>query len=527
PGDHYAATHFALLGALLYEQSKDPDIIVYINRAIDFHLRTSPDEYKFKKWGYHWDFKNYSFLETYRIMQGYLTKEEKIKWKKGIYNYRENKSNHLTNWFAMRAYSALLRYKLFHNIFQLFRFFWRMFFIGRAKLPDGCFDDYPHISRPIQYHVFVLALLHRIYLLKPIPKIKRWFLQGVEYFVHFIDPDGCFNYIGRGQEQIFGYGIAFYVLETAKSLDYNQAGFYQDLADRMWEHLYQYQRKNIFPLVLNTRDDSEQFGWYDYHHLTVYEAFLGVWLALAHRNTSNDQFELNKSLQRTNQVKHFRSSGQVVFSNDNYFVVFSRGTPEYISEPGITPIHLWFKKIGWFFSCPGGPYSKFGKIKAANNIDKNFFAPIAKSKEQKQWYIPAFNKSRYVKSAANSLIMIYNYGPFIVKRKVIFKSENILFRDELDFQIKKVYEHFRFFNLPVITDKFEVLVDKNKGLRVKTNKGVIQVSMQGTNVESLIFSKVDNIKTAKGLAEVILLEKRNFQAEPGQSKFISFKISTG
>lgn len=525
PGDHYAATHFALLGALLYEQCKDPDLIIYIKRAVDFHLRTSKDEYRFEHWGYHWDFKNYAFLETYGIMKKYLSEEEMREWKEGLYNYRENKGNNLTNWMMMRAYSALLRYNIFHNIFQLFRFLGRMLLVRRAMLPDGCFDDFPHTSRPIQYHVFVLALLHRIYLLKPSSIIRNWFLKGVKYYIHFIDPDGCFNYLGRGQEQIFGYGIGLYVLEAAKSLDNKQATTYQDFADRMWKYLYQYKRNKIFPLVLNNRNDSDQCGWYDYHHLTVYEAFLGVWLAFAQKNIRANEIEIKKSVVKTREIKHFRSSGNIVYSNEYYFTVFSRGTLEYLSEPGITPVHLWFKKIGWFFSCPGGPYAKFGKNKVAKNIDKNFFAPIAKSRVQKQWYVPAFNKSEYFHLKENKLIMVYNYGPFTVKRVVIFQSTHLLFRDEFSFNTNEEYEYFRFFNLPIISDKFDISVDNERNISCRTDEGVIGISLQGTNLESLIFRKSDIIKTAKGVAEVITLENKDFRTDRGEIKYISFNLN--
>ncbi len=526
PGAHYAATHFAFLGALLYEQYKDKMILENIKSAIDFHLRTSKDEYKFKKWGYHWDFKNYAFLETYRIIKKYLREDEQRKWLKGLKEYRENKGNHLTNWYAMRAYSSLLRYKLFHNVVDFLRYLWRIFFVRRAKLPDGCFDDFPHLSRPIQYHVFVLALLHRIYLINSSKRIKDWFLKGVYYFIHFVDPDGCFNYLGRGQEQIFGYGIGLYVLEAAKSINKNQAGYYQYLIDCIWKYLNKFKQNNIFPLVLNYQNDLEKFGWYDYHHLTVYEAFLGVWLALTHKH----RFDCNQSVQfkpSEKQLHYLKSSGQVIFSNENYFTVFSRGATEYISEPAITPIHLWFNKVGWFFSCPGGPYSIFGKINRVENIDKNVFAPIVKKRDEKGWYIPALGRAQSIHITDNNLVMVYNYGPFILKRRVTFECNSLIFKDEFEFKANEIFEEIRYFNLPVICDKFTTTIDKNYKLRFESKKGNIHVSLIDSDFELSTFKKGEKIKTAKGLAEVVFLGKESFLSEFGSSKFVTFVMNRG
>ncbi len=526
PGDHYAATHFAFLGALLYEHTRDPDILENIKRAVDFHLRTCAEEYEFRKWGYHWDFKNYALLETYRIIKGYLSEKERRRWEKGLQTYRENKKHHLTNWFAMRAYSSLLRYEISSKkIFHLLRFLARLILVRRALLPDGCFDDYIHKSRPLQYHVFVLALLHRIYLIKPYKRVRKWFLKGLDYFVHFIDPEGCFNYLGRGQEQIFGYGLGFYVLEAAKSLNPSQVPFYQELIDRMWHYINQYRQNKLLPLVLNHHPDSEKFGWYDYHHLTVYRAFLGVWLALAH----NQQTKVQPSSSYTypsvkKQGVYFKSSGQLIFSQENYFVVFSQGAPVYISEPGITPIHLWFKQVGCFFSCPGGPYTRFGNINKADNIDKNFFAPLAKLKGQEQWCMPALGKTHTFEFSGTDILMIYDYGPFLLKRKVIFYADYLSFRDEFKFKTNQEYDSFRFFNVPVIMDKFSISFINSHNLKGTTQNNFIQVSLKDTDFESAGFKKGEKIKTAKGRAEIVFLEKSDFQPEKGEYKFISFEI---
>ena len=57
-----------------------------------------------------------------------------------------------------------------------------------------------------------------MYLLNGQDKIARKFLNGIEFFMPFVDPDGDFNYWGRGHGQIFGHGAAIYALLAAANL---------------------------------------------------------------------------------------------------------------------------------------------------------------------------------------------------------------------------------------------------------------------------------------------------------------------
>ena len=107
-------------------------------------------------------------------------------------------------------------------------------------------------------------------------------IKGIDYFLRFVDPDGCFNYTGRGQEQIFGYASAIYVLEAALKVNPSKMKIYQTALNRIWEYFLSFFKpEGYFPLVLNSHADEERYGWYDYHHLTVYNGFTGVWLGLA------------------------------------------------------------------------------------------------------------------------------------------------------------------------------------------------------------------------------------------------------
>jgi len=525
PGEHYATTHFALLGAILYLEKRDPSILEKVKKAIDFHLATSRHAYRFREWGYHWDFQNYAFLEVYSLIKDALSEEEKKRWEEGLIHPTENKENLLTNWIAMRAYSSALRYRLFHRLSDQLRFFWRLRLIKKARQKDGCFDDSRNRSRPIQYHVFTLALLHRILRICPNKKIEHDFLDGVRYFIPFVDPEGCFNYIGRGQEQLFGYGVALYVLEAAKSLDRQNTDLVQDAIQRIWHHLIQFKKNGHFPLVLNVKRDEERFGWYDYHHLTVYEAFLGAWLALTHRiqNEVGSSQTVHTSVPKR-YVKHFQSTKVAVVSKSDYFIVFTGGTPDYISEPGITPAHLWFQGAGWVYSCPGGPSpEEFGRIRPVAHVEKNVLAPIAQDSAGR-WIGPYGREAKIFKSDCDTTKMVFDYGPFKVQRVVHYGDDTkLLFEDHIQFHKTQTFQEFRFFNFPISTDKFQTILQNGTEIQfLVKEKAVLFLQLEA--FMGLCLEHLEKIKTAKGMVQIVSLRMNNFSVKKGEGKILRFFV---
>ena len=77
PGDHYAATHYALLGAILYQSKQNDELLEDITRAATFFFNSKNEEYYFDNWYYHWDFHNYSMMETYHLLNVKFDADEK------------------------------------------------------------------------------------------------------------------------------------------------------------------------------------------------------------------------------------------------------------------------------------------------------------------------------------------------------------------------------------------------------------------------------------------------------------------
>ena len=521
PGTHYATTHFALLGAILLRNKKAIDV-ESVKRAIQFHIRTSGNEYVFDSWMYHWDFQNYAFLETYILLKDLLSEKEIDEMESCLLSSKENIKNTLTNWIAMRAYFAVLKHTEFHNYLDKVRFLMRLQGLNGARLKDGCYDDSKNLSRVIQYHIYTVALLHRIYIKTGLKRVKQNFLQGVNYFCRFIDPDGCFNYLGRGQEQIFGYGTAIYALEAAKVEDSDNAYLYQYYINRLWKYLLHFKKGDHFLLVLNSRNNEEKFGWYDYHHLTVYNAFLGVWLGFTH-SLKTKKVEEKKP---DHQGVYFAQHSQVAFiNNKNVFAAIFGGLPEYLTEAGLTFHHIWFENIGWFFSCPGGPsVKKFGKSVKTDHVEKNVFAPVA-CESNGNWLVPSGKTGEIGKKSKHTIMVSLNYGPFTVKREVEVLERGFVVTDEFRFNEKKCFNELRFLNLPVVIDKFEIIGNESEKVSFRTKNGSVEFVILESDFNENRFEKLERIKAAKGLAEIVALREKDFQAIPGTKKRFKFKLS--
>jgi hypothetical protein len=505
-----------LLSAILFQIYGDSDYLEQAKAAVEFHLRTSPTEYRpMSEWMYHWDFQNYALALTFRILRDHLPPDALIRWKKGLAGWRTNHRNKLTNWAGMRAWAHAERYDLLGGFMDKLRRARNLKDVKKARNADGCFDDNPGLSRPIQYHIFTVAIVHRIYLLTRDPELKRWFDEGVSYFLPFIDPDGSFNYVGRGHEQIFGYGSAIYALEAACHENGDETALAG--AQEMMDYLLQFKKDRHFPLVLNDCPDEKRPGWYDYHHLTVYNAFLGVWLALAHLISTGRVSA--RSVHR--EYKWFsKPTNTLVYSGRNYFAAFYGGLSEYLSEPGVTPQHLWWKDLGVVFSCPGGPTpDRFGE-RCPDRSETNMMAPIAKNATR--WYVPAFKQAAHFDCQDNQLLISFDYGPFSVDRQVRFKNDSIDFEDAIRFKQDKAYEDFRFFNMPVLLSRFEILAECRQKAVLQTRDGGLTITFDDNTIP---FELGETICSAKGNVRSLMKRRVNYNARSGNEFIVKFSLT--
>jgi hypothetical protein len=142
--------------------------------------------------------------------------------------------------------------------------------------------------RSLQYHCFSSVLVAEISILCDEAELRRKFLNAAQFIENLVLITGDTLYVGRGQQQSFGYGSLIYLLALAGFL-LKDLRYFRKL-ERCVSFLSDFQRRDgSFPLVLNdvekgypaTADPANPLypGWYAYNNYFDYLPFLGVMLA--------------------------------------------------------------------------------------------------------------------------------------------------------------------------------------------------------------------------------------------------------
>lgn len=161
---------------------------------------------------------------------------------------------------------------------------------GKASLlmhRRSCFIcDRPRV-RSAAYHAFCGALLADICRVRGAKWAGRAAAQAAAAISPLIMPNGDALYLGRGQQQIFGYGALIYLLEAAAAL--TGRGEFAAAADSVFGYLMRFRRRDgSFPLVLLDGEPEEPWqpeasrpGWYSYNRYADYLPFLACFLLKA------------------------------------------------------------------------------------------------------------------------------------------------------------------------------------------------------------------------------------------------------
>ncbi|WP_394135679.1 hypothetical protein [Aliivibrio fischeri] len=254
---------------LLAKQSDSIEFKELAEKSV-MHLRRQDNSHP----NYSWEFVVFALQK--------LKKQSRLDKMDVLDGYHE-KGTRMFNWFLLRninkifcgQFSAFDKYKLYIGLFLF-------------QNKDGLILD-EFKTRSLQYHAFCLFILAHIIEKQPDNKIlKKHFLEGVKCAISYILEDGSAIYIGRGQEQIFGYGSLIYALEFCHSriekLD-------ERILNKLVDKVTSLQREDgSYPLVLRTRQPEDNDvcfksnhpdGWYGYNTLYDYQPFLGYCLFMA------------------------------------------------------------------------------------------------------------------------------------------------------------------------------------------------------------------------------------------------------
>ncbi len=150
----------------------------------------------------------------------------------------------------------------------------------------GFIEDRPG-ARSFAYHAFCGALLADLWNLQSFRWAGRSAMRAATLHAPLVLPNGDALYVGRGQEQIFGYGALVYLLEAAARMTGDDS--YTRVAHRVFRRAMRFQRRDgSFPLVLREGEEPEPWrasntrpGWYSYNRYADYLPFFGCMLLKA------------------------------------------------------------------------------------------------------------------------------------------------------------------------------------------------------------------------------------------------------
>ncbi len=196
------------------------------------------------------------------------------------FNKYNKKGTRMLNWYLLRQLNKSYFRRL--NIVEIFQ-------LRMAKLfyttKEGLILDEQR-TRSLQYHAFCLFVLAELMDRYPEHEfIQEWFCNGIKYSLSTILDDGTALYIGRGQEQIFGYGALIYSLEKYNK---NIQKIDPYILNALQKRVLGFRRDDgSFPLVLRKRQPEQgevsfkkdkPLGWYGYNTLYDYQPFLAYCL---------------------------------------------------------------------------------------------------------------------------------------------------------------------------------------------------------------------------------------------------------
>lgn len=263
---------------------------------------------------YHWEFNNYALLNYLNI-----SKDKTIK---KYLNPLKFKNTSVTNWTLLRSITRLIANKDKDLAIKEAKEK-----IEKFQLKSGLILDKKD-DKSFQYHCFSVAMIAEIYEESKDNYFKNSFLKGVEFIRVFILSNGESLYIGRGQNQSFGYGALIYILSLAYKYT-NDKTILGDL-DKVYKFLIQFQNEDgSFPLVMNGIEkgipeivnikDANYAGWYPYNNYFDYLPFMGYFIAKAVKvldkfDTIDIQYKKNTSYKDENFIKIVKPNYEAVIS---------------------------------------------------------------------------------------------------------------------------------------------------------------------------------------------------------------------
>lgn len=424
---HYAVSHISV-AFIIYGTTQKKDKIFKIGYELLENLLF--------KWSkicemleFHNDFNNFALCVVEKYLDSNRDKKLLMKIRKIVLKTPD--SNHQTiNWLPMRAYVNLCRYnwskeKKFYIEYQKCRKD-----IKAATFEDGFIEDRlpKGLSFNLQYDIATVAVMQ---FMKSID-LNIDLANEFNALINVISPDGDINYLGRGTNQIFAWGLWIYLVSSAGDLEYKRAVNY--LKERVDIIL-----KNN-NLILNNWKGQEKYLWWDYHYCSVYTAHLLFWLILAQKDYKKYPIYRKKDY-------NFKESGIEVKSDHNFFIAIFNGRNEYLAEKGPIITNLWINGIGNVVKGSFGPWQgSFGKKYLNIDVINNFFGLM-----KVDYNTEIFNNRILKKLNIHRKKEFIKYTPYFLPINIEIKGEKLIIK-----WISQLSEE-KYLNIPVLYKSKEFL----------------------------------------------------------------------
>ena len=353
---HYGATHAAV--AWIIRGIKTDNLMLLTKGKQLLTSILERWEHSTKLLAYHFDFNNFALCVAYEYLNEIdATLSDRIK--KAVLSTPDS-NNPTINWYPMRWYVNLMRYqwtkeeKYQHICDQCKKS------IQEATFSDGFVDDRIPKGKSfnLQYDVATVAVMQFM----RTKGVRIDLSKELGALLNVVSPDGDINYLGRGTNQVFAWGLWIYLLsssgreEAVTAVDYLQNRL-QSMLDN----------QNV---MLNEWEGTEKYLWWDYHYCSVYTAHLLFWLVLSVE-------DFGKASIKPRLIKP-DDSGIRVYRSSKCLAITFEGRSEYLAEKGPALALLWTKKDGILVKGYFAPWQgSFGNHYTFENIAlNNYFGLI-------------------------------------------------------------------------------------------------------------------------------------------------------
>ena len=366
----------------------------------------------------------------YYILKIIINNESNLKILKKKKKYGKTK---VTNWRLMRFYI-----KYFFREISLIKI---KKFIQKVQDDSGLIWDEKNKDKSFQYHCFSSSIILDFYNLTKDIFFLNSFKKSVEFIEKFILPNGMSLYVGRGQEQIFGYGCLLYILSSYCLLFKNHENFL--LKNMLIEkYILKFIKKDkTLPLVLNKYSkilncDIHSPGWYSYNTIKDYYPFFLYYYNLFLENKK----EFNKNNQKP-IFKEYDDDEFIIRNTNFYMLIVSKSTK--INSNNLSFPLIYHKKTKRILTpFHGGEEFMRNGFFQKNQISLPYFL------FKKQWHYLSEIKSLLKE---NKLIIENKNFSFI--RKFLFKEKEIIVLDEIKFKKNIFIEYIVFENYSFLDDE--------------------------------------------------------------------------